>query len=222
MAYYPKSQIQTNLYTDGNDYRLSTNKEQYVGYYYLLSNGKKYTGKSQNDKPNILLEDLSVPISNNIKSSNLPPSLETNHQLSYSTPNISQNIYLPQYNQPLPTPDDYKRGIFTRYFCKKTNENKYLEVDQITYNKLTSRDSSILWSLYTPFSIQWKISPDESANSLYNQSSTFKTLNSGDYRGFSSYIKNYSQYTPTTEGPNQQSNSNSSTGGGGNFSRGGY
>ena len=32
--YYPKSQIKTNLFTNGNEYFLSTNGESYTGYYY--------------------------------------------------------------------------------------------------------------------------------------------------------------------------------------------
>ena len=39
MAYYPKSQIKTNLYTNGGEYTTSQNQfstvaESYIGYYY--------------------------------------------------------------------------------------------------------------------------------------------------------------------------------------------
>ena len=53
--YYPKSQIKPNLYTNGGEFILSTTKEDYKGNYYTVSNGKKYTGKNPQDKPNILL-----------------------------------------------------------------------------------------------------------------------------------------------------------------------
>jgi hypothetical protein len=46
--YYPKSQIKTNLYTDGNKYILSTTKEGYTGFYYEISTGQKYTGENPN------------------------------------------------------------------------------------------------------------------------------------------------------------------------------
>ena len=55
MQYYPKSQIKTNLYTNGNELILSTTNNAYQGYYYEISNGKKYTGKTPKDGPNILL-----------------------------------------------------------------------------------------------------------------------------------------------------------------------
>jgi uncharacterized protein (DUF2147 family) len=45
--YYPKSQIKTNLYTNGGEYILSTSKIEYKGYYYKVSSGKLYSGKTQ-------------------------------------------------------------------------------------------------------------------------------------------------------------------------------
>ena len=40
--YYPKSQVKTNLYTNGNEL-VYINKQDtyYIGYYYELSTGKK-------------------------------------------------------------------------------------------------------------------------------------------------------------------------------------
>ena len=56
MAYYPKSQIKTNLYTNGEELILSNTNEDYIGYYYEISNGDKFTGKYPNDGRNILLQ----------------------------------------------------------------------------------------------------------------------------------------------------------------------
>jgi len=211
MPYYPKSQIVTDLYTNGDEYINSSTQEVYIGYYYEISTGQKYTGKNTMDKPNILLSPiLSEDVLLNPNTVTAPQSVDTSFVLNYPPSNKSLNdVYLPQFNSPLPTSDDYERGIFTRYFCKKNNEFKFLEVDQMTYNKLISRDSSILWSLYTPFSIQWKISTDEFKNSSYNQSSVSKIEDSENYIGFSSYIKNYSQYTLTQEELDQRLNNQS-------------
>jgi hypothetical protein len=55
MSYYPKSQIKTNLYTNGDEFVISTTQEIYKGHYYQVSNGNKYTGKTPEDGPNILL-----------------------------------------------------------------------------------------------------------------------------------------------------------------------
>ncbi len=42
--YFPKSQIKSNLYTNGGEYVLSTTKEDYKGYYYEVSTGQRFTG----------------------------------------------------------------------------------------------------------------------------------------------------------------------------------
>jgi hypothetical protein len=50
--YYPKSQIKTNLYTNGDEYVIELTKSPYSGYYYLTSTGIAYTGKTPDDRPN--------------------------------------------------------------------------------------------------------------------------------------------------------------------------
>ena len=46
--YYPKSQIQSNKYTTGNELMVVRTKENYVGFYYTVSNGKAFAGKEPN------------------------------------------------------------------------------------------------------------------------------------------------------------------------------
>lgn len=198
MKYYPKSQIQPSLYTNGGEYILSTTKEEYFGNYFKTSNNLTYTGTSPDNKPNILLYPiLDIDKDGSHNGANENP-LEVDTTIFYPNSNASTGeLFIPQFNTPLPTSSDYKKEIFTRYFCKKTNENKYIEINQITYNKLQTKDSSILWSLYTPFSIQWKISPNESKNLEYNYSSVSNIGNTTGFTEFSNYIKNYSQYSPS-------------------------
>ena len=126
--YYPKSQIKPNLYTNGNEYVLSTTKEEYKGYYYEISTGQKYTGQTPQDGPNILLS-LKEPLTSQIE--NL-----TNQNLTYVEfqDDISGGAYtfisplrvIPKFNLTLPTTQDQQNGQFSRYFCKKTNEIQYL------------------------------------------------------------------------------------------------
>ena len=53
--YYPKSQIQPNLYTNGDEFFLINTQTPYTGYYYKLSTGKKYTGKNPDEGTGIEL-----------------------------------------------------------------------------------------------------------------------------------------------------------------------
>ena len=196
MRYYPKSQLVTDLYTNGDEYLLSTTQEPYTGDYYETFDGNQYTGKSPNMKFNVLLVPINLTSTLPLETPSsplYPVDTETN---SYYPKFPTETSYLPQFNSPIPTPDDYKNGSFTRYFCKKTNGSKYLEINQETYNKLLSKDSTILWALYEPFSLPWKISSNASSNSLNNQSSITRLVSTIDLTGFESYIKGYTQYTP--------------------------
>ena len=55
MAYYPKSQITTNLYTNGGELFVQSTGQPYSGYYYRLSNGQLFSGKTPQDLPNFPL-----------------------------------------------------------------------------------------------------------------------------------------------------------------------
>jgi hypothetical protein len=164
MAYYPKSQIKSNLYTNGGEYVLSTTKKDYKGYYYEVSNGQRYTGKTPQDGANILL---------------LPPKLNTqpethpdegpieNTGIRYIDPEFSplpvpNNLrFLPISNPTLPTDQELELGVYTRYFCKKNNELKYMEIDKTTFEKLNNKSQDIAWDLYTPISTLWYITGDD-------------------------------------------------------------
>lgn len=171
--YYPKSQIVTNLYTNGQEYVLKSNNQNYIGFYWKTSDGKFFTGKTPEDKN--IQELINATSISSLQYSNLTSE-------AFEVKNISvylnnSNTIAEEYNKinskflninniplsfnPQPTQDDYDLGEFTRYFCKKTNEIRYLEINKDTYEKLLGQDSSYLWQLYTPFKYQWLISGDK-------------------------------------------------------------
>ena len=47
--YYPKSQITTNLSTNGKEFQIVGKSEYYIGSYFKTSDGKFYTGKTPQD-----------------------------------------------------------------------------------------------------------------------------------------------------------------------------
>ena len=106
--YYPPSQIITNLYTGGDEYIILSTGENYVGNYYSLSNGKFYTGKNPNDKPNKLLSPILV--GTNIKSSD--PELtnqgaQSKGTSTYLLPNVyTRKTKLNLGNNPPPPPKE--------------------------------------------------------------------------------------------------------------------
>ena len=165
--YYPKSQITTNLYTNGDRLMYKSNNTPYIGYYWTTSTGKTYTGRTPQDTPTEELIPLSIPRSsqnpivqeatfNNIESS-VNPSLK-----AYSTliPSPS-SLFIPTYYQPQPTQQDYQIGEFRRYFVKKTNEILYIEVSKETYEAILNKDSKWVWYDYFAFNIPWQITGDK-------------------------------------------------------------
>lgn len=158
--YYPKSQIKTGLYTNGGELLIKETKKNYIGHYWRTSSNKYYSGRTPDD---IVTEELEV---------NLPPTDDnlTSEQYTYLNKDSSifkeysqlnnsfkDAVQIPSSYFPKPTEDDYTIGEFNRYFCKKTNEIIYIEINEDTYNKLLSKDPILLYQMYQPFKYKWKI-----------------------------------------------------------------
>ena len=194
MAFYPKSQIKQNLHTNGGEYILSTTKEEYKGYYYEISSGKRYTGKSPNDAPNILLEPIISP--SGIPNTNTTPTITTDTFNVYS--NLNKPLperTIPQYQQTIPTQKDQQLGVFSRYFCKKTNEIKYIEINQTTFSQLQSKSPQIAWDLYQPVSTLWYIKGEREKVYTTNKSLIKLIEDNQKWPGFTQYFKeDFSKY----------------------------
>ena len=213
--YYPKSQIVTNLYTNGQEYSILSTNENYIGNYWKTSDGKFFTGKTPEDK-NIQelykiknqLEPVSLsnPTSTvAIFSKNADPILNVELYdgktvLDYTKlKNIDINnppsFLLPVSFNPQPTQDDYALGEFTRYFCKKTNELRYIEINKDTYEKLIGQDPTYLWQLYTPFKYQWIISGNKETVYKTNEQVTKYMTNKFKLSAFNKFLKeNYLKF----------------------------
>ena len=207
MSYYPKSQIKTNLYTNGGEYSLATNRGQYTGYYYETSTGEKYTGRNPQDGPNTKL--IPITLSNEVDptipfvQSNLNNLITLNNivgrdqakQFDFDTsftPPTSMNLsprLIPQFNLTLPTDQDKLNGQFSRYFCKKNNEIKYLEIDKDTYQQLQKIDSKIAWDLYTPVVVLWIIQGNQTQVFTSNKGTVQTIENNLQWHGFTQYFQ---------------------------------
>jgi hypothetical protein len=205
MAYHPKSQIKTNLYSEGK-YILLNNNEPYIGYYYELSNGKKYTGKTPQDTPNLeltlpidiilidgtptLIDKFGLPIPNKIT-----PLTPFSGTFKVALNNPATQRSLPTPIQTLPTQKDKNLGSFPRYFCKKNNENLYIEINKEQFTKLQNRDKTIAWDLYTPLQIIWQIKGDKTQTSNANKNNITLIEQRNKWYGFTKYFKdNFLKY----------------------------
>lgn len=172
--YYPLSQIKTNLYTNGGEFTTDPKDiiNSYVGFYWKTSTEELFTGKTPQDKPNIPLYNL--PSQDKQQTSNILDisNIILNTTTFSSDPNLDEYLkitntnpdtvnYLPYYNPQFPTQQDYQNGEFRRFFCKKTNETTYIEINNKIYNDLVTKNPNILWQLYLPFNITWQLTGDK-------------------------------------------------------------
>ena len=192
--YYPKSQIKSNLYTNGGEYITFNTKENYKGYYYEISNGNKYTGKTPEDGPNILLTPQQI-IEVTSFLTQQEPIITEDLALNYN-PNIeSVTRYIPSPTLTLPTTQEQQLGAFTRYFSKKNNELKYMEIDKETYTQLNLKDPKIAWDLYSAQLISWQIKGTKETVYKANKNSAMLIEQNQKWHGFSQYFKDqFSKY----------------------------
>jgi hypothetical protein len=194
MPYYPKNRIQTNLYTNGGEYIIKSNNQEYTGYYYKLYNNTFFTGKTPNDLPTqeLIPFEQTQEDTINVVILNSSPSL---NDLIYSnlTSKPSPKIVPPPY-YPSPSTDDYKLGEFQRYFMKQINNVSYTEISKKDYDSLVNKNESYLWQLYFPISIPWEISGDKSEVEQINKKITLLAEQQTKIYGFSFFIEKTGGY----------------------------
>jgi len=187
--YFPKSQITPNLYTNGDEFLIASTKVSYTGYYFKVSTGKYYTGRTPDDKPNeelIYTQEKNYPIQLKQQVITIDPSIS-----AIKNDKSSNKItFVPNYNPVLPTQQDYQIGEFRRYFCKRTNAVVYIEIDKDQYDLLLAKDDQILWQLYEPFNIPWNLNGDKQEVYKINKNIVDLTSMKKKLPKFGDYLKN--------------------------------
>lgn len=161
--YYPKSQITSNLSTNGEEFQLLSTGEYYTGKYFSTSDGKFYTGATPQDgdtleliKPQrkkLPLETTNSPsdFASNTSRTQLPPVYIGSVKGAIASPINPKGEII------LPTEDDYTDYEYLRYFLQQKINKTYLEVSKSTYDNYTSKNSNVPFQLYTPIQITWAL-----------------------------------------------------------------
>jgi hypothetical protein len=206
MPYYPSSQVKTNLYTNGGEFVTKLGNVSYTGFYWKTSSGKYFSGKTPQDSniieiiipPNSPGNDDPGPlVYGTSNTSIINSSLITNSYLSISYPKYSPELSRaqPLYTLPTVTDQNYQQGYFTRYFCKKTNEFAYLEIDKDTYDKLKKKDPKILHQLYKPFELKWQLTGNKEMVYKTNKNLVDTVMRDQKMYLLNKYLKeNYTQF----------------------------
>jgi len=198
--YFPKSQTTTNLHTNGNELFYKDNGLGYIGYYWKTSSSKYYTGKNPQEKPTreLIIDKTSNVNEEEISSNKMILNIEHGFNRDYiELKNISSSkiIDVPTYLPQLPSSQNYTNGSFKRYFCKKTNQTIYLEINKDTYDRLVKQDKSILFQLYIPFSIPWILNGNKGRAAQLNANATTTVVNKLQLPRFLEFIgSNFTKY----------------------------
>lgn len=168
MAYYPLNRIVTNRYTPGNEFIIRSTNKPYTGYYWENYEGQYFTGKTPNDPSP--LELIPIPKQTPLNTPNVilyvTSSIINSDYNSLKKINVESTFFTPISYFPTPTENEYKIGIFDRYFLTKANENTYLEVNKSTYNDIKNKSPKWSWELYIPFNMPWVLTGDK--DKVYN------------------------------------------------------
>lgn len=196
MIYYPKTQIRTNLFTNGDEFINSNTKELYVGPYYETSLGQQFTGKNPQDPNTTPL----IPISE----TPLNPTQTTAENdlvldVRFTAPNYTYSILTkqnPSKNQPIlpkfyfanPTAQDYQNTQFNRYFYKSLNGEKYVEINQKDYTALVNKDEVFLYESVLPILLPWKLTGTKEEVARTNKNTIENIENQLGIKGLGLYL----------------------------------
>lgn len=201
MTYIPKNKIITNLYTNTQELAYKDTKEFYTGYYWKSYDGKFFSGKTPNDIPSRELIKI------NPEGDNKNNLIELN-QIAFNTNNkVNENLItqyaqlknidlndikkqiVPKHLYPKPTEDDYKLGVFDRYFLYKINEPVFLEVDETTYKAVKEKDSKYYTTPYVQFLVSWTLKGEKSEVYNINKRIVELTEKRINRRGLKEFLK---------------------------------
>ena len=138
--HYTPNQITKALYTTGSEWQTESGTE-YIGPYHTYTTGEIYSETEWNPQKSIML---------------LPFVTESKDVSSYKQlKTITVQTQTPKSYTPIVNQNDRVAGFITRYFIKKTNESKIIEIDLQQYNEYLAK--RIDKNLYQTIAIKWII-----------------------------------------------------------------
>jgi hypothetical protein len=192
--YFPKSQIQTGFFSNG-ELLIANSNTLYTGPYFITSDNQKYSGKEPNNGKNTLLifpsENPSLPITQNPNNPVDDPRFNPLN-LPYSTAikaSRSNIPYSPVSYYPILSQEDTQNGEFTRYFAKKSNENIYTEISSTNFGFSSNS------KLYLTFQLPWVINGEKEKVKQINTNQIQLTERTLRINGLNQFLKyNYLQF----------------------------
>ena len=147
--YVPSSNIKTTGYTNGGEYILRSNNQQYVGPYFIDVDNNVYTGNTYSDSSISLVKI----------NSNIPSNLKNVIDYTYTSlqPKTFPALSItPDYIRP--TEKDYGKGYFVRFILKPVISSQINDFIEVNFNKYdqVAQDPD-LQVLYQFVNVVWKL-----------------------------------------------------------------
>lgn len=127
-------------------------------------------------------QDVNSPNSNPFLEEN--PNILNQYVSLKSTPNKRK---IPLAFSLKPTGQDKRRGYYTRYFSKKTNEAIFIETDYDTFKTFTDQDPNVATDLYKIISLNWILKSEKPINEA-NKKTVQDIENKLNWHGFLNYF----------------------------------
>ena len=157
MAYLPKSQISVKN-TPGGFLKYKKDNKPFSGVYILTSTGKYYEGSSNVDLGFELIIDDKRTVEAAEKRNGDSLSVRKHRLIKENIRDFLSNVKQIPFEKPTPTDKNYKKGYFKRYFCKRINDEHYLEISKDTFEALLKKTPKMYdFNLYEPGSILWHL-----------------------------------------------------------------
>jgi hypothetical protein len=141
--YYPSSEIESGLYTSGDEFQL-IDGTVYIGQYHRYKNTNEYfTEPEWNKKTSKLLQPIQKQVPADIK---LYQQIRPNIKTKFKTPT------------PVPvkiTSNSLKQGYVKRFIFSKINDKTVIESDQLQYEEW--QREQIDNNIYTAIEVKWYI-----------------------------------------------------------------
>ena len=172
--YFPPSQIETGLTTDGSEYKLASTGEKYIGPYWKVKRGGVlYTGNSPDDPNPIRLYLISQDTENKRFYDQIQNNKIIGPAPRINAPDVVINKIttrsIPLPHTPTITQNDIEKRFITRYFAKRNDSYSYLEISPGFYKKIGQKSDGVAWDQYSIVSLIWVISGDRNNVVLGNR-----------------------------------------------------
>ena len=146
-VYYTEDETTKNLFTSGAEW-MTVDKTEYIGAYHRYTTGEVYTKAAWNPQTSVKLIPYIAPdslIKKNETYINLQPNIALRKKLPIETPIII-------------TINDIRNKFIFRYFLKKINDSKIIEVNQSQFSDWQSNNIDRV--IYSGVDTIWFISGD--------------------------------------------------------------